>query len=207
MQVCTKCGQEKEFTYFHKDISTATGYRKWCKKCRITYSRSKIGRIRNMYLKQKGNSRHRGHPSPDYTVDSLIEWCLRQEKFHILHNTWKMQGFVKNLTPTCDRMYDNKPYTLENLQLLTWEKNKEKGESDRKSGKSITNQMEAVVQYTKGGEYVTEYPSIAIACREVNAGTSNMSGCCNGNRKTCMGYIWRHKHKLRRGYAKGINIL
>ena len=36
MKVCTKCGEKKDYTEFHKDKASKDGYRSACKKCRNT---------------------------------------------------------------------------------------------------------------------------------------------------------------------------
>ncbi len=194
MKTCNNCKKEQPLTNFHKDIHNKTGHRNECKLCRLNGSRSKFGRIRKIYRKQIGNSKGRNHPAPDYTIDMLIEWCIQQEEYHKMYTLWSQNGFSLNLTPTCDRIKDAKPYTLNNLQLMTWEANKKKGERDRKNGNSTTNQMRRVLQLsTKRNTVIKEYTSVSIAARAVGTCTSNICACCNGKRKTCVGYKWEYR--------------
>lgn len=202
MKTCTACRKNKPVTAFHKNNAESDGCRKECKVCRIQRARSKFGRVRRIYRMQKRNSKQRGHPMPNYTVEDLIEWCVKQPKFHQLHSVWEGVNYNKKLTPTCDRIDDYKPYTLDNLQLMTWWDNKVKGEADRKKGKSVTAQMKTVVQFTLEGVYMAEYPSVSIASRAVGGSPSNVSKCCAGDRKTTMGFTWRYKNELRRNYKK-----
>ena len=49
-----------------------------------------------------------------------------------------------------------------------------------------------VLQYTKEGELIAEYPSIGEASRETHTRTSGIVLVCKNRRKTSGGYIWRY---------------
>lgn len=48
-----------------------------------------------------------------------------------------------------------------------------------------------VLQFSKDGEFIAEYPSIMEAERQT--GCSHIYGCCKGTRKSCGGFIWKYK--------------
>lgn len=50
-----------------------------------------------------------------------------------------------------------------------------------------------VLQYTKDGVFVCEWPSVNEIERVEGICHSNISCCCNGKTKTCRGYIWKYK--------------
>lgn len=50
-----------------------------------------------------------------------------------------------------------------------------------------------VQQYTKDGQFVSEYKSVADAARINNFGQGNISNCCNGKLKSAYGYVWKYK--------------
>ena len=55
------------------------------------------------------------------------------------------------------------------------------------------NKSKAVLQYDKNGSFIKEWSSITEAANALNINRKNISNVCVGKRKTCGGYIWRHK--------------
>lgn len=53
-----------------------------------------------------------------------------------------------------------------------------------------------VLQFTLNMEFVAEYKSGIDAQAATGVDTCNISTCCNGNRKSSGGYIWKHKPKV-----------
>lgn len=50
-----------------------------------------------------------------------------------------------------------------------------------------------ILQYTKDGLFLQEFESIMEAERQTGIAQQNISACCNGNRKSAGGFIWRFK--------------
>ena len=50
-----------------------------------------------------------------------------------------------------------------------------------------------VLQYSKSGEFIAEYPSIHEAERQTGCYQSNICSCCKGERKSAGGFIWKYK--------------
>ena len=53
-----------------------------------------------------------------------------------------------------------------------------------------------VIQFTKSGEFIREWPSTREAGRELGITNSHICGCCNGKLKSAGGYIWRYAEDL-----------
>lgn len=51
-----------------------------------------------------------------------------------------------------------------------------------------------VLQYTKNGDFVKEYPSLAEAERQLGFDYRHLSNCATGKRKTAYGFIWKYKN-------------
>lgn len=49
-----------------------------------------------------------------------------------------------------------------------------------------------VAQYDKNNNYIQTFNSIADAQKYINVGSSHISDCCKGKRKTSNGYIWKY---------------
>ena len=53
----------------------------------------------------------------------------------------------------------------------------------------------AVLQFTRQGELVNEYPSICEASRQTRINQGHISSCCLGKRKSAGKYVWQYKQK------------
>ena len=63
--------------------------------------------------------------------------------------------------------------------------------------KAISDAMKGVnakkiLQFTKSGEFIREWPSICEAERELGIAQSSICSCCKGIRKSAGGYIWKY---------------
>ena len=52
-----------------------------------------------------------------------------------------------------------------------------------------------VLQFTKSGEFVREWPSMTAIWQELGIRQGNISACCQDNRKSAGGFIWKFKQK------------
>ena len=50
-----------------------------------------------------------------------------------------------------------------------------------------------VLQFSKEGEFIAEYPSLVEAERQTGCYHGNICACCKGRLKTCGRYIWKYK--------------
>lgn len=62
------------------------------------------------------------------------------------------------------------------------------------TGRTNTKHSVPVLQYSKTGEFIREFPSMMEAERS-GFKCSNICKCCSGERKSHGGYIWRYKEK------------
>lgn len=197
MKICKKCGVVSDNFGRSKNKDRLNN---WCKDCHNEhnkrYNRTENGLVKCMYSGQKKGSRKRGHALPNYTLGELRAWVFAQKNFKELYNNWKKSGYKKDLVPSCDRLDDNKPYALNNLQLITWEENFKKSRRDIKSGKLRGGRQRMVVlQFGKMGNFIAEHISLSEATKKVEgAYIGNISKCCNGELKTSAGFIWKFRN-------------
>ena len=52
-----------------------------------------------------------------------------------------------------------------------------------------------ILQFTKDGEFIAEYPSLHEASRQTGCSQGNLCECCKGKRKQCGGYAWKYKEE------------
>jgi hypothetical protein len=196
-RICHMCGEVKPHSDFTVVKKTGKPFFN-CKECEIIrsreYARTKEGLVSRIYKNQKVNSKKRGYSIPSYTRLELQEWLFSQEKFHHIYNIWKASGFDKLLVPSVDRLDDYMPYSFSNIQLMTFKENFDKHKHDMINGVN-NKQNKSVLQYSKQGEFISEYHSLSEAVRIVGGSTSDLSKVCKGLRKTSRGFIWKYKEK------------
>ena len=49
-----------------------------------------------------------------------------------------------------------------------------------------------VLQFSKTGEFIAEYPSIMEASRQTGCNKGHICNCCKGKQKSACGYIWKY---------------
>ena len=66
---------------------------------------------------------------PDYDVLWLTAWLISRDNFKDMHTKWIESNMKSDLKPSVDRINPLKPYTKDNIQLVTWGENQKKGGS------------------------------------------------------------------------------
>lgn len=158
----------------------------------MNYRHTKDGLIAKIYSSQKVSSMRKGYDPPYYTKQELTDWLFSQSEFHELYDVWAVSGYKTDLSPSCDRPDDYEPYTLDNLQLMTWVENNKKSHLDRKNGINNKGSVAVVgILAIRGKEMV--FHSIAEAGRQTGIDVSSISKCCRGRLNMAGGYEWRYK--------------
>ena len=128
-KLCYLCKQRKSRNEFHKCKRGNDGLEPICKKCRVIVdSRPRI-LASKMYSRQKQSSIRRGHPLPDYDRKWLTAWLISRDNFKDMHTKWIESNMESDLRPSVDRINPLKPYTKDNIQLMTWGENDKKGKN------------------------------------------------------------------------------
>lgn len=194
---CKRCGQLKDLTEFSKASNNRDGYNNTCKPCVVArnrdYWRTPEGRLSQIYAHQQVISRERGHPSPQYTRNELYDWAF-QNQYEQLYLQWKSANYPKNLTPSIDRLNDLLGYSLQNIQLVTWDENNQKMYDQRKTCQRVTQQNKKIEQLSLDGGHIAFFDSISHAARSTGITRTNINGMCKNkpNVKSVGGFIWRY---------------
>jgi len=194
---CTKCLKNKKLDKFIVKKSNIDGYEKKCKKCNrvrlMLYYKTETGLISKIYKTQKESSKKRGHINPTYTLLELLDWIYTKPTFKSLFKAWVDSDYLKAYRPSIDRKDDYIGYTLDNIQLMSWDENRIKSYTDKVEGRN-NKVNKAVSQFTKCGKFISNYHSLAEASRCVpNTSFSHIGAVCRGDRKTCGGFKWEFK--------------
>ena len=51
-----------------------------------------------------------------------------------------------------------------------------------------------ILQFTKSGEFIKEWPSAWEACRQLGTSQGNICDCLKGRLKSAGGFVWRYAH-------------
>ena len=187
---CYRCGKIKPLEEFNKNKSKPSGHCDECRECKkeldTQYRRTELGLISGIYSTQKHTSKKRGHLAPNYSKVELIDFMYKN-KYIELYTAWVYSGYAHNLVPSIDRVDRKLPYTLNNIQLVTWEFNEQKGREESKETYS-----KRVQQYSRSGELLTIYPSIKEASRVTGLDPNTISENAKGLRKNFISpFIWK----------------
>ena len=178
MKTCSQCKQSLPLTSFDIQSTGKLGHRADCKICRKRFIRSIPGLVKEMFSIQKTKSKKRGYTLPTYIEKELFQWVVNQPHFQQLYDAWVISEYSSKLKPSCDRKNDYISYTLDNLQLVTWDENNARGYAANIDGSS-TKKSVAVDMLSMSGEFIQRFHSISEAARQFNGIPSNITGAIN----------------------------
>lgn len=128
-KLCYFCKQRKSRNEFHRNKARNDGLDSSCKECKAIIASRPKRLASKIYNEQKLSSIRRKHPLPDYDVLWFTTWLTSRDNFKDIHTKWIESGLKSELKPSVDRINPLKPYTKDNIQLMTWGENKKKGKS------------------------------------------------------------------------------
>jgi len=195
MKRCKQCKKDRTLDQYTSCKGAADNLQYICRECNKAKAKARrhsiTGLFTDIYNGQLYSTKRRGHTLPNYTQESLTSWIKSQPNFISLYDKWVLSGYDRKLKPSCDRLDDYKPYTLDNIRLVTWGENHRKGISDKVTGINTKN-CKAIKQFSKKGIFIKEFHSIQQASRDTGAAAGNIQRCCTGEYKSSKGFIWSY---------------
>lgn len=176
------------------------------------YQVSNMGRVRSLdrigkgrwgYMPKKGVMLSQTTDTSGYKIVNL--WkdnIIKSPKVHRL----VAQAFIPNPSNLPQVNHKDEVKTnncVDNLEWCSVKYNNNYGTriervSNSMKGKHINRKdwSKPILQFTKQGEFVAEYPSIREAVRQTGIIRQNISSCCNNKRnyKSAGGYVWKFKN-------------
>jgi len=172
------------------------------------YRMSMKGRSSSMYRGMKRRNKLRGHGELNFTLNEFRKWLDNNPKWMPLYIRYKESGCDIYFSPSCDRVFENVGYSLDNIELMTWKLNLKKPKQKKiKSlrekeikfykGKKINfyKEKKTVEMFTINGELISTFESGNEAARITGIAQPSISNCCNNVKysNTAGGYIWKFK--------------
>ncbi len=199
MKECVKCKQQVPYSEFYKSDIHVDGFTTVCKPCTSeggrNYRHSLVGLIRKTYGNQISASRKRGHVPPNYTEEEFMIWMIRQDNFPSLFKDWVDSGYSTPLKPSGDRLDDYKPYTFDNLRLVTWAENEQRMRDDVRNGIN-TKKSKACEQYSLDGEFIARFHSLRDAARATGSDSAGIASCCKGKQYKHNNFVWKYSTEV-----------
>ena len=152
------------------------------------------GLTANLYAKVKERSRRNSKNNAEFTLAEFRIW-LEQTNIHRLFGRWEKCGYKTDRRPSIDRINPLRGYTFENMQVITAEENRSKGDAEENRSKGDAEKIilwgKPVCQISFSGVVIATYPNIKMASQITKINKNNISSCVCGKRKTAGGYKWQ----------------
>lgn len=114
MKICSKCGEEKDYSEFSKSKSFKDGYSIWCKKCSSEYHKAyRTFNKKELSLKKKEYSSR-----PEVKEKSKIWWKDNPDKKREYRNNYSKEKEREHRKRWYKSFKDRKPYVLAWRSLL-----------------------------------------------------------------------------------------
>lgn len=111
-------------------------------KRQIKYRRSKKGVLARIYNDQRANSKKYGRPLPDYTMLEFRNAYIDDPAFLKHYDRWVENDYLQSFRPCFDRVDCFKPYTFDNLQIISCRDNQKKASQDKKARELLRTQRQ-----------------------------------------------------------------
>ena len=160
-KVCYTCKTSLSTIHFHTNNSKPDGLNHECKSCVMERQRSIKSLPNRMYRNQVEHSKFRGHPAPSYTLEEFKTWLDSSTEYKTLYESYKVSGYSKELVPSVDRIDNTKPYTFDNIELVTFKENIRRHGEDIKDAIGVP--VVAINKYT--GKVIAEFSSQSDAAK------------------------------------------
>lgn len=137
-----------------------------------------------------------------FSKDEFKEWISSNYKCELekMLKDYKESNYKKDLCPSIDRIDDYKSYTFDNMQLITWKENNDKGRISLKNKKQCSEMAKRVwskkvIQKDLDGNVIATFNSTHDVERLLGYDSSLIARACRLN-KVSKGYRWEYAQKM-----------
>ena len=152
------------------------------------FRKTRKGVLTNLYQKMKQRNIAKGFGTLQFSLKDIQNIFLNDEKYQTLFNEWVVSGYTYYKKPSIDRKNPDYGYSLDNIQIMSWEDNRRKG--DLENSKRITT---AIIMCDFEGNIIKEFNSVKQAVNETGLSQGNIVMCCQGKRRHTGGYVFKYR--------------
>lgn len=152
------------------------------------FRRTQKGVLTNIYNKMKERSIKYGRPLPDFSLKELHDRFLNDSTFLYIFNNWVKGNYQYYLKPSIDRINPDMPYTMKNIQIMTWRDNRLKGDMENSKRRNI-----AILKYDFMGNVIENFKSITETHEKTGVSKSAIIRSCRGKKICANGYIFKYR--------------
>ena len=154
------------------------------------YQVSNLGNVKSLNYRHTGKERilKPGNNGLGYLQVNL---CKNRKTRHFTIHRLVAKAFLENPDNKSDVNHKDEDKTnncVDNLEWMTRKDNINYGTHNERMAKS---RSKSVLQFTKNGKFVKEWPSVIQIERDLGFSSGNISQCCNGKYKSAYEYIWK----------------
>ncbi|WP_133173949.1 NUMOD1 domain-containing DNA-binding protein [Staphylococcus agnetis] len=168
----------------HRDSSSKEYHRKYAKALR----RTKKGHLTQVYYGMKIRNKNKGFGKLPFTLTNFVEKYINSYEFVVLYEAYKKNNYEKVLAPSIDRINPKLGYFFENMQFITWNENKLKGEKERKI---ISSKPVNMYDY-ETGELIMKFSSAFEAAKYTGFHQGNIVKNLKGRRNKVGGCKFKY---------------
>ena len=156
------------------------------------YEVSDLGRVKSLNYKHTGTEKIMKMVK---RIDGYLHvgLCKDGHKKQLLVHRLVAETFIPNPANlgTVNHKDENKTNNVVgNLEWMSMKDNTNYGTRNKRVAEALSKQIQMFDKST--GELLATFPSINEAGRVTGTYQSNISTCCNGERKSAGGYVWRY---------------
>jgi len=122
--------------------------------------------LKKIYWNQVHNSRRYNRPDPSYSFEEFVEQFEKDEVFQAHFKKW-LDTNSKWDRPSFDRIDESKPYSMDNIQVMSWRENFERANGVLRS-----------VKIMKGGEVIKRFDCYNQAAKYLGVKRTSLREAC-----------------------------
>jgi hypothetical protein len=163
---------------------------KYMKNYMMDYRKTMKGVLYQIFFKEKNRCKKYNYEL-SYSLDEFIEMFINDPLYIKIYTNWKNNGYKHLERPSVDRDDPFKGYTKDNITMMTWGENKEKGYKEVKLKTRIPISL-----FDMNNKKIREFISITEASQIMGISAGNISLVLNNKRSHAGGFKFNRTEEI-----------